>query len=61
MTELISPKKKMIKTKGATPSRISRRQSGTDSDVIKIIGNIRSTKALIKCGHGGRIRSRDSY
>ena len=57
---MISPKKRIIKAKGASPSRISRRQGGADSDVIKIIGSTRSTKALIKGGWGGRIKSRDS-
>ena len=60
MTELTPPKKRFIKAKGATPSRTSRRQGGTDSDAIKIIGNTRSTKALIKGGWDGRIRSRDN-
>ena len=60
MTELIPQKKRIIKSKGATPSRSSRRQGGNDSKVIQISGNTRSTKALIKGGCGGRITSSDS-
>ena len=50
----------VIKTNGATPSRIYRRQDGTDTDVIDIISNSRSTKALIKDDIGGRIVYKDS-
>ena len=60
MTELIPPKKSIIKSKGATPSRSSRRQGGNDSEVIQISGNTRSTKSLIKGSCGGRIISSDS-
>lgn len=48
MTELTPQKKRIIKSKGATPSRSSRRQGGNDYEVIQISGNTRSTKALIK-------------
>ena len=60
MTELIPPKTRKIKSKGAVPTRISRRQGGNDSEVIKLSGNNRSTKALIKDGRAGRIKSSDS-
>ena len=52
MTELIPSKKRIIKSKGASPSRSFRRQGGNDSEVNQISGNIRSTKALIKGGCG---------
>ena len=52
MTELIPPKTRKIKSKGAAATRISRRQGGNDSEVIKFSGNNRSTKALIKGGMG---------
>ena len=55
-----SPKEKEVKSKGATPTRISRRQGGNDSEVIKLSGNNHSTKALIKGGRAGRIKSSDS-
>ena len=42
------------------PTRISRRQGGNDSEVIKLSGNNRSTKALIKGGMARRIKSSDS-
>ena len=48
MTELTPQKKRIIKSKGATPSRSSRRQGGNDYEVIQISGNTRSTKGLIK-------------
>ena len=60
MTELIPPKTRKIKSKGAAPTRISRRQGGNDSEVIKLSGNNRSTKALIRGGMTGRIKSSDS-
>ena len=60
MTELIPPKTRKIKSKGAAPTRISRRQGGNDSEVIKLSGNNRSTKALIRGGMAGRIKSSDS-
>ena len=60
MTELIPPKTRKIKSKGAAPTRISRRQGGNDSEVIKLSGNNRSTKALIRGGWAGRIKSSDS-
>ena len=60
MTELTPQKKRIIKSKGATPSRSSRRQGGNDYEVIQISGNTRSTKSLIKGSCGGRIISSDS-
>ena len=60
MTELIPPKKRKIKSKGAAPTRISRRQGGKDSEVIKLSGNNCSTKALIKGGMVGIIKSSNS-
>ena len=60
MTELIPPKKRKIKSKGAAPTRISRRQDGNDSKVIHLSGNNRSTKSLIRGGMAGRIKSSDS-
>ena len=59
-TELIPPKTRKIKYKGAVPTRISRRQGGNDSEVIKLSGNNRSTKALIRGDMAGRIKSSDS-
>ena len=60
MTELIPPKKRNIKSKGALPTRISWRQGGNDSEVIKLSGNNRSTKALIRGGRARRIQSSNS-
>ena len=60
MIELIPPKTRKIKSKGATPTRISRRQNGNDSDVINLSGNNRSTNALIRGGWAGIIKSSDS-
>lgn len=59
MTE-IPLKNRVIQAKRATPWRIYRRQGGTDAGVVKITGNTRSTKALIKGGMGRRMRSKDS-
>ena len=60
MTELIPPKTRKIKSKVASPTRFYRRQDGNDSEVIKLSGNNRSTKDLIRGGWAGRIKSSDS-
>ena len=60
MIELIPPKTRKIKSKGAARTRISRIQGGNDSEVIKLSGNNRSTKSLIRGGCAGRIKSSDS-
>ena len=60
MTELIPPKTRQIKSKGAAPTRISRRRGGNDSEVIKLSRNNRSTKALVSGGMAGRITSSDN-
>ena len=54
-------KKRNIKAKGGTSSRVSKRQNGVVVDVITIAYLNRVTKALTQCGGDGRYNYTDTY
>ena len=57
LTELLPPKKRIIKSKGGVSTRTYKRQVGGGATVIEIT---RATKSLLKGGMGGRISSADT-